>query len=187
MDAKGMERGLIEHCAPTLAGIKCASLFNYFHEGEPLVREELEEINAMLNEKGVSVEVLLWKEKSALIYTYRTSMLERELCQPGVFELLEKYGYKNKKTDECLKHLKKRLFHNSCFPHEIGLFLGYPLEDVQGFIENGGKNCQSCGVWKVYCNKEEKDKLFRKFQKCTDVYRQVFCEGRRLWQMTVCS
>ena len=187
MNVKKMERRLIEHCAPTLAGLKCASLFNYFHEGEQLVREELKEINQLLNKKGVYVEVLIWRDKSALVYVYRTAMLERELKQPGVSELLERYGYENVEIDSCLNHLKHRLLCCSCFPHEIGVFLGYPLEDVKGFIENGGKNCESCGMWKVYCNREEKDKLFQKFKKCTDVYLQVFCEGRGLSQMTVCT
>lgn len=158
MAEKCMEKRLIEHCAPTLAGMKSASLFNYFHKGEQIVREELLEINDLLNDKGVYADVLIWREKSALIYVYRMKMLEKELKQ------------------QC-----------TCFPHEIGVFLGYPLEDVKGFIDNKGKNCESCGVWKVYCDREEKDKLFQKFKKCKDVYLQVFCEGRELSKMIVCT
>lgn len=185
MNENGIVKGMIEHCAPTLAGLKSASLFNYFYDGEQIVREELDEVNALLNKKGVKVEVLIWRDKSALVYVYRTTMLQRELSQPGVLELLEKYGYRSCEIDFCLKYLKCRLLNCSCFPHEIGVFLGYPLEDVKGFIENGGKNCESCGAWKVYCNREEKDKLFRKYDKCRDVYLRVFYEGRELSQMTV--
>lgn len=153
MNTENLEKRLIEHCAPTLAGLKCASLFNYFHEGERIVRKELGEINNLLNKKGVNVEVLEWRDKSALVYVYRTAMLKKELMQPGVSDLLQNYGYDNCKIDFCLGYLKRRLLSCSCFPHEIGIFLGYPLEDVKGFIENGGRNCQSCGVWKVYCNR----------------------------------
>ena len=53
MNEKCMKKRLIEHCAPTLAGMKSASLFNYFHNGEQIVREELLEINNLLNDKGV--------------------------------------------------------------------------------------------------------------------------------------
>lgn len=187
MNAITMEKGLIEHCAPTLAGMKSASLFNYFHNGEQIVREELRKMNDLLNEKGVYIEALIWREKSALIYVYRMKMLERELKQPGVLELLERYGYENSDIESCMNHLKYRLLNCSCFPHEIGVFLGYPLEDVKGFIDNKGKNCESCGVWKVYCDREEKDKLFQKFIKCKDVYMQAFGEGRGLLQMTVCT
>lgn len=187
MIRKGIEKGLIEFCAPTLAGIKCASLFNYFHEGEQIARRELDEINKLLNKKGVNAEILVWKEKSALLYVYRWAMLESELKQPGVFELLESYGYENRDIDICLKHLKCRFLEDSCFPHEIGVFLGYPLEDVEGFIANKGKNCESCGMWKVYCNKEEKQKMFLKLEKCQEVYLQVFREGRELSRMIVCT
>lgn len=113
MIRKGIEKGLIEYCAPTLAGIKCASLFNYFHEGEQIAQKELDEINKLLNKKGVNVEILIWKEKSALLYVYRTAMLENELKQPGVFELLESYGYESCDINICLKNLKKCIF--KCF------------------------------------------------------------------------
>lgn len=187
MNENFMEKRLIEHCAPTLAGIKCASLFNYFHKSERLVRQELKEMNNLLNCKGVYIEALIWRDNSALIYVYRKVMLEKELKCQEVFEMLKKYGYESCEMESCIKHLKYRIKYSSCFPHEIGVFLGYPLEDVYGFIENDGKNCETCGMWKVYCNKEEKEKIFQKLKKCKDVYLQVFGEGRSLVQMTVCT
>ena len=36
------------------------------------------------------------------------------------------------------------------FPHEIGLFLSYPPEDVLGFILNKACNHKCIGCWKVY-------------------------------------
>ena len=56
MNGKEMEKKLIEHCAPTLAGLKCASLFNYFHEGESIVQEELEVV-FLLSEMAEKVTV----------------------------------------------------------------------------------------------------------------------------------
>lgn len=38
------------------------------------------------------------------------------------------------------------------FPHEMGILLGYPVEDVEGFIINNGKNELYTGYWKVYDN-----------------------------------
>lgn len=187
MNNKKMENKLVEHCAPTLAGLKSANLFRYFYEDEERIREELEDINELLNNRGVYVEVLSWKENSALIYTYRLSHLQKELKQPGVKELLAEYGYQNCDIENCICHLKKRLYKYTYFPHEIGIFLGYPLEDVKGFIENSGQNCKCCGLWKVYCNEREMEKLFHKLKKCTEIYLQVFSEGRNLAQMTVCA
>ena len=50
------------------------------------------------------------------------------------------------------------------FPHELGLLLGYPLDDVEGFIKNDGKNCLYTGYWKVYANVPAKRNLFRRFE-----------------------
>lgn len=180
-----MELGMIEHCAPTLAGMKTASLFSYFHSGEEIVLEELGAMNRLMNPKGIYVEIMRWNEGSALIYVYRKTALERDLGQKEIRELLRWYGYRGNSIDAYLSHLQKRLLCCACFPHEIGVFLGYPVEDVIGFIENNGKNCESCGLWKVYGNREEKDLLFQKLRKCSDVYLQVFGSGRKLSQMIV--
>ena len=53
---------------------------------------------------------------------------------------LESCGYESGDTDFLLKQLSGRLCLEQDYPHEIGLFLGYPLADVVGFIENRGWN-----------------------------------------------
>lgn len=180
-----LENRLIEYCAPTLAGIKSANLFNYQFLSKMNVIKELEEVNRKLNERGVYVEAVLWKENYALIYTYRRTHLARDLRKSGVRELLLQYGYRNTDVDSCIRHLKKRLYKYDCFPHEIGVFLGYPLEDVIGFIHYQGRECKFSGLWKVYGDEGETKKLFEKLQKCTRIYLQVFSEGRSISQMTV--
>lgn len=180
-----LEQSLIEYCAPTLAGIKSGNLFNYRFASKENVLREIEIINLKLNTRGVYVEAILWREHSVLLYTYRKSHLKRELEQDGVRSLLSQYGYLDCEVGNCLKHLKKRLDDYDCFPHEIGVFLGYPLEDVKGFIENKGQDCLYCGLWKVYCNEQEAKKNFQKLEKCTRVYMQVFAGGRSISQMTV--
>ena len=77
MNEKCMEKMLVEHCAPTLAGIKCANLFNYFYKSKLLAREELIEINNLFNCKGVYLEVLMWRDDSVLIYLYRKAIFQK--------------------------------------------------------------------------------------------------------------
>lgn len=182
-----LEKGLVEHCAPTLASLKSAGLFRYFYEEKERALQELREVNEQLNERGVYVEALLWNEESILIYAYRFSHLQRELKSSDAKRILAEYGYEKFDVESCICHLKERLHHYTCFPHEIGLFLGYPPEDVKGFIENKGENCKCCGLWKVYCNETETEKLFQKLKKCSEIYRKVFLGGRDLTQMTVCA
>ena len=51
------------------------------------------------------------------------------------------------------------------FPHEIGAFLGYPVSDILGFIENNGKNYKFSGYWKVYGDAEEAKILFERYDR----------------------
>lgn len=185
MKEKMLENLVIEYCAPTLAGIKSGGLFSYFYDSKESAMEEMQKINLKLNKRGVFAVVLLWRNKSALVYTYRSSLLEKELKRSGVMELLSRYGYLGCDIETCLKHLRCRLADCDGFPHEIGVFLGYPLEDVIGFIDHKGDNCKYCGLWKVYCNECEALKMFEKIRKCTENYLRLFAQGRSIAQMTV--
>ena len=46
------------------------------------------------------------------------------------------------------------------FPHEIGLFLSYPPEDVKGFIEHHAADFKYAGLWKVYGDEQRARDLF---------------------------
>lgn len=182
-----LEKMLVEHCAPALAGLKTANMFTYRFSSVDTLLEELQEINEKLNGKGVYIETLRLRNQRALIYVFRKNRLKQDLVKPGVQEFLQSYGYHNGSLEEYLNLLRKRFQKSDCFPHEIGLFLDYPLPDVVGFIEQEGKNCKYCGVWKVYSNECETQALFDRFRKCTEVYRKVFAGGRTLVQLTVAA
>lgn len=182
-----LERMIVDYCAPTLAKMKTANMFNYKYTNLAELEAEIADANGKLNEKDVFVDVLKVTDSRALVYVYRRRMLETDFAREGVEVLLRQYGYTSLVLSECFEKLKQHLKASDCFPHEIGLFLGYPLEDVLGFIEHGGKNCKHCGVWKVYSNECETRQLFAKFRKCTEVYSRVFMEGRTITQMTVAA
>lgn len=101
--------------------------------------------------------------------------------------MLKAEGYDYSSVEEAVKILQNKLQMYETFPHEIGLFLGYPEEDVQGFIENQGKNCKCCGCWKVYCNECDAQKMFCKFKKCERVYERLFLKGRPVEKMIVAA
>ena len=58
------------------------------------------------------------------------------------------------------------------FPHEIGVLLGYPAEDVKGFVVNEGKNYLYSGYWKVYGDLSEAKQLFYKFDRAKELVSQ---------------
>jgi hypothetical protein len=183
-----LEKALIGHCSPTLAGLKSANIVNYIFTTKSELMRELNLVHKMLNPKGVSVKLLRIRGDRALIYVYRRARVQDELKKPNVFNFLSEFGYETDRIDDCIEKLASRITSQLDFPHEIGLFLGYPLEDVIGFIENEGQNSRCVGCWKVYCNECEARKLFAKFEKCRAVYCDLFARGlRSVEQLTVAA
>ena len=151
-----LDSDLVRHCAPTLAGLKCANLFNYRGYRSPQeLKRMVQRWNSILHEKGVSIAILQISDKRALLYVYRWAKLLSNWSQPGVRDYLLSCGYLCMDIDSAISRLAERLSQGEAFPHEIGLFLGYPLEDVLAFIEHEGQHCKCCGCWKVYYNEGE--------------------------------
>ena len=180
-----LERHLIQYCAPTLASLKTGSLFtlDYLHASE--LHTMLRIWNMRLNPKGVHLRALRCRGCRALVYVYRPDRLAGDLSGPEAAALLRRFGYTATDVEHALDTLGRRLGGQVDFPHEIGLFLGYPLCDVVGFIENGGK-CEKCtGCWKVYGDEHAAQRQFCRFNKCRDVYTRLWSRGRSVTQLTV--
>ena len=76
---------------------------------------------------------------------------------------------------------------NKSFPHELGLLLGYPIDDVEGFIKNDGKNCLYTGYWKVYANVPAKRNLFRRFECAREELMKQIRQGKKVEQVIACK
>ena len=49
------------------------------------------------------------------------------------------------------------------FPHEIGIFLGYPLKDVVGFMGYGKYQFCKTRYWRVYGDESISDAVYDRF------------------------
>ncbi len=99
--------------------------------------------------------------------------------------MLSELGYDLSSCERRIAQLIERLSEDSEFPHEIGLFLGYPPEDVSGFIENRACGCKCVGCWKVYGDREKAEKTFLRYKKCTRIYRDQWINGKSIKRLTV--
>ena len=180
-----IEKFMIEHCSPTLASIKTANLFGVKKDKIEDINDEIRLVNEQIEDKGVETIILKEDENRVLVYVCRKDKLAEDLNRPGVKHFLRKYGYETNEVEYSIERLKYRIKESDEFPHEIGLFLGYPLGDVIGFIDNGGKNSKCTGCWKVYCNQCQAVKIFAQFNKCKEVYQRLWTNGRRLDQLAV--
>lgn len=167
------EELLINYASPTLANKKLASLFTFKNSDNLDIDKMISEWNDVLNEKNIYVKILKKTESSAQIYTYRPSKLKYVLNESKTRTLLTHLGYDTSDMDLCIEHLKLRIGKVD-FPHEIGIFLGYPYEDVTGFINNKGSKFLANGYWKVYENKEQKLKIFNNYNKIKKSYKILF-------------
>lgn len=179
------DKMIIEQCAPTLAGIKTANLFPCKYTDKQMLWNEIRAFNRALSRKGVRMIPIRVKENSALIYLYRPTKLEKDLDHELAGELLQKLGYSGACSGKCIAELIRRFRESDAFPHEIGLFLGYPPEDVKGFIENKANGCKCVGCWKVYGDPYRAQKCFANYKKCTRLYKEQYQKGRSIERLTV--
>lgn len=179
------EELIIRHCSPTLAGIKTGNLFTCKFTDKSEVNQNIRALNRKLVPKGLRLIPLRFSDTKVLIYLYRPQKLKEDFYQESIIHLLTDYGYTVMNVDHCVAQLRRKLSQKEDFPHEIGCFLGYPAEDVLGFIENGANNCKYCGFWKVYGDEHSAKKLFKKYKKCTDVYSKQWSQGKDIEQLIV--
>ena len=178
------EEQLIRHCAPTLASIKTGNLFSCPFAARAQMNDDIRHLNARLMHKGLRVLPLRYCEGLGLIYVYRPEKLTRDLRDQTASALLRDCGYCCANPNRCIARLIERLREQDGFPHEIGLFLGYPPEDVYGFIHRPGEaKCGGC--WKVYGDVEGAKRTFARFKKCSAVYWKLWREGKSIERLTV--
>lgn len=178
---------IVRNCAPTLAGIKTGNMFTCPFESKETLLDFVRKMNKRLVCKGLRILPLRFSDKKALIYLYRPTKLRRDLTHTAAAELLQRHGYNTNSCEQCVVHLMKKLREQAEFPHEIGLFLGYPPEDVYGFIENKACDCKCVGCWKVYGDEEAAKKKFAQYKKCSRVYWDQWKKGKDIERLTVAS
>lgn len=176
---------LVCHCSPTLAGLKTGNIFTYRFSSLTELKDSIIKLNRRLSSKGIRVVPLRIRESTALIYVFRPKKLGADLSNTEAESLLEKFGYSTDLPGQCIVKLIDRLKENEEFPHEIGLFLGYPPEDVNGFIYHKNEGCKTIGCWKVYGDEEKAEKTFMKYKKCKSIYSAQHAHGASLERLTV--
>lgn len=182
------EAELVPICAPTLAGFKSASIFSVRPTDPEYIRLKVEYWDQKLSKFGVRVTILKdgTSPRPTIIYVYRPHQVMADLNKAGVRDFLGRYGYDpDLSLEECLDVLRERLLKGNEFPHEIGIFIGYPLEDVVPFVENKDRSGCCMGLWCAYCDQEEKEKFFNHCKRCSSIYTHLFHQGRPVEQMVV--
>ena len=165
MDKKKIELQIVLQCAPTIAGLKTSNLL--------IVPKDMEDnVRYVLRQSGLVGYRLVYDRDRVIFLVFNRDMLVNYLSNNEVKDFLKDYGYRTEAFGYCLRFFKERydsyIRSRREFPHEMGVFLGYPLCDVKGFIDNGGDGFKISGYWKVYGNAEETQQLFEEFDEVKD-------------------
>ncbi|MGY0374567.1 DUF3793 family protein [Clostridium sp. JNZ J1-5] len=151
------------NAAPAIAKFKPSYLIIFHNKGKRKLYDFWEEYKDIVKEElNISFYELKSADCSTAVLFYNENQLFNILSQDNHIKFLEKYGYKREMSvKESLSILKER-YKITC-PHEMGLFLGYPIEDVIEFIEHPNRAALMFGYWKVYHNMESASNTFRKY------------------------
>lgn len=175
-----LDERIVRFCAPVLTGIKTGGLFNTCDMAYTTLCHEVVEARARLNRFGIDIRLFFGKGKMPLAYVYRVEALARDLQDAQTQAFLAPLGYNEFDVQSALSQLAKRLYHYDGFPHEIGLFLSYPLADVKDFVQFGSRCAKRQGYWCVFHNEEQADKCFCAFDESHAVCISRYREGQPL-------
>lgn len=169
------ERCILSQCAPTLSGVKIGSLVKAVKG----VCNAAIDLLTSLSHMDVGTKILRSSETVDLYLVYRISGLTEQLLDPEISVFLDEMGYpKERDLNSTLDFLSERM--SADIQHEIGVFLGYPLCDVKGFIENEGKHYKALGIWKVYGDVENSLRLFNEIKRARTESLRQFDAGHSL-------
>ncbi len=172
---------IVEHCSPTLKGLKTGNLFTVKDAGS--AKEEIRDINRRINGYGLRMVPMRHSRGKVLVYLYRPDRLKADLENPAAAWILKRLGYPVENSEKCVAVAARHLREDASFPHEIGLFLSYPPEDVQGFMDHPTEGVKAVGCWKVYGDQESAERTFRSYRQCTEICRQAIRCGSTLEQL----
>lgn len=156
--------------AEVLDGEKPANLINLPNRRRPCGRNfyQLWQRHgaALMGQSTLGVSELVDRGDSLLLLFYQPQTLAALLAKTNVAGFLRQAGYSRPLTVEAaLEELQTR-FTATGFPHEVGVFLGYPLKDVAGFLGWVDLPVTSQGPWKIYGNPGKSLALADCFRAC---------------------
>ncbi|QGU94276.1 DUF3793 family protein [Clostridium bovifaecis] len=168
---------IIYNAAPAIAGYKPSYLIIFHDKGKRNLYQAWEDYkNFIKKELRIEFYELKKANNSTAVLFYNKDQLSEVLNQDKHSEFLKAYGYiKGMSLQQSLRTLKDR--YKKVCPHEIGIFLGYPIDDVIEFIEFPEKKALTFGYWKVYHNVLDAVNTFKKYDEIKEKVMKLIMQG----------
>lgn len=174
MDKADLKNQLALQCAPLFMGLKSSNLLTLRSHGAA-------EVGELFRGTDIKVQVICRAPQQTVLLLFREAELLAYLNTPVVKTAMARFGYRELALDVIFEKLcinyESYMRNRGNFPHELGLLLGYPVEDVLGFVENCGQNYLYCGYWKVYGNVAKAKEIFSQYLKAKEQMVRMVSSG----------
>ena len=172
------EQTVIQCCAPVLCGIKPASIFSMCADTYGSGSEKLNDWKSVFRCRNIFIVPIQKKYGRMLLFVYNRNLLASVLADADIRSYLTEKDYPVRNGFYAvLYELLFRLMRQASFPHEIGLFLGYPLADVAAFVQYKGAFFKHNGYWKVYGDTASALQIMKTYAACRDFCTKLVVSG----------
>lgn len=176
MNPKSNYAFIIERLGPTMLGVKPAELLNVAI-GNPQSWDEFKTLFTLHGELQLE-EIRRINGRQQVIFYHRTS-LDDVLSKTQNLEFLQSIDYPTSYSmDGYLQHVLQKI-QSRVFPHEIGIFLGYPLKDVMGFMGHCSLPYVRTEGWRVYGDEKCSNATHEKYQQARVAIEETLLRDRK--------
>lgn len=152
---------IIEQLGPTVLGIKPSELLNVSLYDQK-IWDEFKALFSQQEQLGLR-EIRKVNGRQQVIF-YHKLTLDTVLRQKDHHEFLRTFNYPDSYSlDSYLNYIVGKI-KSSTFPHEIGIFLGYPLKDVMGFMKRIPLMYVETRGWRIYGDKQISTEIHNKYR-----------------------
>lgn len=176
-DKESIKKFLLYNSSLVIAGVKPSATVTINKKLEKVYESWIEDGIDFLESINLSFINLREDDNASILLIYNDDTLKKHIFKSENMDFLIKLGYeRNNDISYYVENLRERYEKFKC-PHELGIFLGIPINDVKSFMECSYKKCLGCGYWKVYSNYEKALEIFSIYDDVREKTMDKIVEG----------
>ena len=164
---------ILEMLGAVILGSKPAEIINVPGSKEDK-KIKLSQIEAFFsNCSRITYRIITTHDGGKRVLFINEKSMEKVLVNKRCINFLKFVGYSSDyELNDYMDELVFRL-QSEEFPHEIGVFLGYPLKDVLGFMGYGKNELVEVKNWRIYGNKEISYEVYNNFMRDKAIMKEM--------------
>ena len=164
---------ILEMIGAVILGSKPAEIINVPGSNEDK-KIKLSQIESFFSHcSRITYRIITTHDGGKRVLFINEKSMEKVLSNKRCVNFLKFVGYSSDyELNEYMDELVFRL-QSEEFPHEIGVFLGYPLKDVLGFMGYGKNELVEIRNWRIYGDKEVSYEVYNNFMRDKAIMKEM--------------